>query len=62
MSPVYDPDLAEKRKYNVDIGNEEEWSILYWRDGNPLRFDAIWAGRGLHLEIGTRAYLSLIHI
>jgi hypothetical protein len=33
--------------------------VGWWSDARPLRFDAKWLGRGLHLEIGTRAYLAL---
>ena len=60
--PVYDPDLAEKVQYNVDLhDNIEEWTPIFWKDGQPQRFPSYWSGRGLHYEVGHRAYLALWH-
>lgn len=37
---------------------EEAVPVAWWNNGHPQRFAARWAGRGLHLELGTRAYLA----
>jgi hypothetical protein len=34
--------------------------VTWWKDGSPLRFVPQWQGRGLHLELGTRAYRALM--
>ena len=59
--PSYDPDLVEAPKYGVDLhDNVEEWESAFWLDDHAWRFAPYWDGRGLHLELGTRAYLDLV--
>lgn len=57
MSPVFDPDAIASS--DDEDEHDVEWLPAFWINGCPWRFIPYWDGRGLHLEIGTRAYLAL---
>jgi len=57
--PGYDPD-ANERIVDTSEYEEYDWTPEMWLQGSPWRFSPEWNGRGLHLEIGSRAYWALV--